>query len=1361
MTAHVGLSRFDRRWRLVGAGIFNVWRFGTLELRAPTGRLLLRGLNGTGKTTALEGLFPYLLDLNAAKLVAGKSRTTSLSSLMREGANGAKRRYGYTWLTIEEPNEGLWSFGVRIQYSEGASPPVRVVPFTIPGRPLYDLKLCGPARESLTVEQFHDGVTRCEGQVFDSEELYVAHVATRIYKTPDVVAITSLAQDLRQVRNPTLLGDISPQAASDALRESLPGVAEEVIVATADALAASDETREAFERDCEAAELLAAFSDAWCAHATEVVRTTHQSAVAAANQVVAKEKTVKALAAKLASARDAAESARERMNDLEASISAKQAEIEALMQHEAYKDAGRLSDLERTYEARASEAATSARALVAAAAQTASRANAAREQFDTIHEDLGEVIDTVLAADSAAIPAAFDVSRSDEPRRILSAGAVEADPGPKVIFHGDPQSLRDGAEAWARLAGEHSARAEAATLALTDHKPIVAFMVEALAAEKKSGLLRSAAELAVAKRDRAEQSARTEASALVGAITAWTTTAHGLMGDDVFAKQMLEASLVADMWSTTDVETLAAADPSQVLDTADGWAATATLRAERVAAALVSRAGGLRQEALALGEEARRFRDEAAALRAGRLLPLPRPEWAGPGDDALALGALLEWNEGVTERQQALIENALGASGLLGATLHEGGAETLAWRVDASAPPQPQNLASALAVDPDHPSAKRAIDVLERVALSDSADFPTPTALVIGRDGSFRAGVLLGHPSTLEPPPPQHVGARKRHAAAQSRAARLEEKASSLESAAGTLEGEARRLRDRAADVQTAGCAYPSRDALRRSEVARAQLETTAYDALRSATEAAEAARHRQAAFEAAEDEWRTRTRARGLPTDIDALTGMRDRGRGIALAIANGATKLSKLAGRFERVLSQVSEDERDADLAVVEAAARAARDQAQAAGVAVQVLRETAGAAIAEVLARLSTAKAHLQAYKDQVQPTQQDVSSKERIETETEVKLTTENSALAQARPAAAVTLAALRGLLETPGVIDAVLDGDAPADGDALLPQVEGRLEGRKTLPRKTVLQHHDQVRDRLAGTWSLDLGEDRGDLLTYALTYRDAVYTPTAAAAHAANMKTRAEQALAASEERALRDFVLGRLPSAIGTAWTRLHDWVKDVNRKMKSAAASSGVGVRVHVPLRSDQDLPPAARTVYELACLVSDAERTGEQQRQLSEALQQLFAASVGDTMRQRVEDAVDIREWVDVYYEVTRPDGKTQRWNSKTGLSSGERRLVVLAPMLAALAASYDAMGEKALRIVALDEIPAEVDERGRDGLARYLAELDLDLVCTSHMWDGCPGAWDGIDAHDLEAADGMVVGSWMMVRGQTSIPGDGEP
>src|SRR5262249_21381277 len=145
------VTRFHRRWRLVGAGLSNVWRFGDLDLPANSGRLLLRGPNGTGKTTALEALWPFLLDLDATRLAAGKARPTSLPSLMREGASG-KRRYGYAWMTLADPADALHSFGVRLQYTDGGSPPVRVVPFTIPGRPLYDMPLYLAGKATLTTE---------------------------------------------------------------------------------------------------------------------------------------------------------------------------------------------------------------------------------------------------------------------------------------------------------------------------------------------------------------------------------------------------------------------------------------------------------------------------------------------------------------------------------------------------------------------------------------------------------------------------------------------------------------------------------------------------------------------------------------------------------------------------------------------------------------------------------------------------------------------------------------------------------------------------------------------------------------------------------------------------------------------------------------------------------------------------------------------------------------------------------------------------------------------------------------------------------------------------------------------------------
>ena len=131
-------DRFGGRWRLIGAWRLNVWRYGDLDLAAPSGRLLMRGPNGTGKTTALEALWPYLLDLNAAKLGAWKARPTSLKLLMSEGATrNAATTVHVLAVRRQQRKPGRARCGSRRlrQYSENGSPAVTVIPFIMPGPP--------------------------------------------------------------------------------------------------------------------------------------------------------------------------------------------------------------------------------------------------------------------------------------------------------------------------------------------------------------------------------------------------------------------------------------------------------------------------------------------------------------------------------------------------------------------------------------------------------------------------------------------------------------------------------------------------------------------------------------------------------------------------------------------------------------------------------------------------------------------------------------------------------------------------------------------------------------------------------------------------------------------------------------------------------------------------------------------------------------------------------------------------------------------------------------------------------------------------------------------------------------------------
>ncbi len=1358
-------SRFERRWHLTGAGLSNVWRFGDLELPAASGRLLLRGPNGTGKTTALEALAPYLLDLNAARLSAGKARTTSLSSLMREGA-ASKRRYGYVWLTLAGPVEGTWSFGVRIQYSEGASPPVKAIPFAVPGRPLHELKLYAAGRGPLSAEQFAEAIAGCGGQLFDSEETYVSHLAARIFGTPDREEVATLAGRLRQVRNPTLLGDVSPQAAADALRESLPGVTEDVIGATADALAESDATREAFARDKEAADLLQDFRAVWCAHATDVVTNAHAAAFDAAREVRTQQSRVKTRTSELAAAGTEAEKVKQHVEQLDSDIASARAEVDALEGHQTYKEAGRLNELKKSVAAQTSAADAAAQAMRETVRAVVVEGESLRRQLDNIIEDLAEHTSQACSADPAADPGVPLLSWTHRPRAVLRTGEVVADPGAELVIHGDSTRLRETASAWSQRAQVHALQSDAAAVALSDHKTVELLQKDANEAARTARETAARADGESVKAKRAEVATRDASRALLEALLPWPKT-HPQLVEPLrpSAASEIKEGIASGSWGIGDIEQLADSEPGQVLAVCDAWARHAMARAEAIAGELRSRAQQAVSEAAKFREDAGLLREEAKQLREGRLLPLPRPEWAGAADDSVALGAALDWpTDSGDPAARALLEAAMAAAGLLGASLGDDGATTRCWRVDATGPAIERNLSEFVAVDPGHPLASAASTVLSRVRLVSSATSDpsedSESALVIGRDGTFRAGVLRGRvPGADNPgllPPASHVGARQRRAAAIARAEDLDLQATQLEEKAGEQERGARRLESDADAVSALGHTFPSRENLRAAESHRAEIVRIARDAQDAASAARVEDERLARQLHQARAEWLERTRSRGLPGDVEQLEHMRDHGASTARKLRDAAGPLGgKLAERLDRVVGGYSADEIAKKLTRSETEARAAFRTATDTKTALRVLEETAGAAIADVLARHESASKRLSSLQSDVDPARERQLQAVKDEATARARLEEAEGQLREAQPKAAQLLSALRTLLGVPGVADAVIDGDGPAEDAQLLGQLAAKLQGRKTMAKKTVRERADAARAKLAGIWSLDPGDDHGELLTYVLTHRDATHTPTEAAAYAEMLKRRAEQALAASEERALREFVIGRLPSAISTAWIRLQDWIHEVNRKMRSAAASSGVGVQVRIPLR--EDLAPASRDVYELSCKVSDAERTSEQQRRLGEALQALLAAAEGETMQQRVASAVNIRDWVEVHYEVTRPGGKTQRWNSKTGLSGGERRLVVLAPMLAAIAAAYDGFGEKALRLVTLDEVPAEVDERGREGLARYIAELDLDLVCTSYLWDGCPGAWDGIDAHDLEAGpDGTVVAFPMLVRGLLPIP-----
>ena len=76
-----------RRWMLSRAGIVNVYQYGNEILHFAGGRLLLRGVNGSGQSTAMNMLLPFLLDADTRRIDAAGEQSGVLRSWMLSGRN--------------------------------------------------------------------------------------------------------------------------------------------------------------------------------------------------------------------------------------------------------------------------------------------------------------------------------------------------------------------------------------------------------------------------------------------------------------------------------------------------------------------------------------------------------------------------------------------------------------------------------------------------------------------------------------------------------------------------------------------------------------------------------------------------------------------------------------------------------------------------------------------------------------------------------------------------------------------------------------------------------------------------------------------------------------------------------------------------------------------------------------------------------------------------------------------------------------------------------------------------------------------------------------------------------------------------
>ena len=1284
------------------AGIINLWDYRDEEFSFAGGWLVLRGPNGSGKTKALEVLFPFVLDgrIDPKRLnpFAAEDRTMKSNLLFR----GQDSALGYVWIEFTHRGTGeAVTCGIGLHAQRHRDTPARWH-FVAEGRVGEDFSLLTHDDRPLTRKQLAAELGR---ELIASTADYRAAVDQRLFGLGRE-RYEQLLTLILTLRRPQLAKNLDPARLSDTLTAGLRPLDDDLIAEAA----RSFDDMESVQRTLEG---LAAADDATRAFLASYSTYLRVHARAAADRLTARraetaERAValRTAAVDLAAARETQAAAQTRAESADASLAAQRARLDQLRSSAAYQAVEQLADLERlvrTCEQTARQATAERERRTAATG----RARAEAEHAARIGAELDSAVsrDAATVADHAHTAGLPWTPADAEPARLADRSAALA-----AARHEGVRAVR-GAQQVAR--GAEQTR-DLARVALDRAQEAVA-----------------GAETAETAAESALESAREEARTALGR---WTE-AHGTLVAEEGAGRLAEAlELTGEADAVTLADAFTEATAPAVQELRDTLAA---LRAQRTDA-----------ERRRADTEAER--DRIAAEHDDAPPPARGRTAARASGDGVPLWQLVDFDSELTGRQRADLEAALEASGLLDALVT---AEDIPVAVGHSegylrvgASVNGPSLADLLR--PEAPEGNAAIPaaritaVLRSVAVTGELDAGTPQ---ISPDGRYAAGVLVGAHTKEHA---EYVGATARARRRAARIAACETLLAELSTELDELGREQART-DNALDAYAAARAALPRttgitQTLRELDKATARLRATrdaadaaqgSYDESVAACSVAERALRRTAAEHSIETERvdAVETATRAFETAVRELAARRREHARQTEAAQAGADRLTAAV-----------EDE-EAALDTERAAHR--RHAEEAAGL--DALQAAVGAEAQEVMRQVQTAEDGIDA-----------------LAREAEVARTAQHAAIACAAAAEARRTAvaeagavaaaeekdtahglrpyAARELLDIlrcpPGLAWPAQEADWA--GEALPPAVAAVHEAilsatRDLTPTETSLKQSvtrltralDDLQAQLAAAGQDYRPEwDGSDGVIVVRVADEEGPLPVAAFAHKISSHRRDQaELLSDSEQRILEDALLTRLAQQIHDRTVDARDLIRRMNTDMRARTMSSGTTVGVSWLLADHLD--DEQRAVCGL--LDADAARLGP------DGLARVrvhFAAQIKTARarhrdlpyRELLAEVLDYRRWRQFAFQLVRPgeSGTTEERLTRarhSRLSGGEQSVSLHLPLFAAAHAMLNSADPHAPRLLALDEAFAGVDDTGRGELMSLAAQFDLDLFMTGYdLW-----------------------------------------
>ncbi|MCD2193036.1 TIGR02680 family protein [Actinomycetospora endophytica] len=1358
-----------RRWQPSRAGILNVYQYQDEVLDFAGGRLLLRGVNGSGKSTAMNMLLPFLLEADVRKIdAAGEQRGVLRSWMLSD--NDDTQRTGYLWIEfVREADGGGTEYrtvgcGVRANRSTDR---VATWWFSTDRRAKIDFRL------TEADVPFSADVLRTElgshGQVFGSTAEYRAEVARRFFGGTDPSAYFRL---LHQVRNPRV-GDRIDTDLPRTMREALPPVPDDAVSDAAQPLEDLEDHRRNVTDLAATAEALDGVVEVYADYARRVLMTAVEgagSSVDAARTASKRLERDEAAAGRAVTARDGATRTVGDLTDEHARATSERQGLVSLPEYSAHADLVRRRDeLGRADDAAATLDGVRQRAHT----RTTTAADTVGGARGQLESDLAGVTQHLQEVATAARTASAPVRLPDPPALVTEPRHDEAgdttvdvpaeDTDPADDLTAELVGVADGLRTHRSTVRDLRERAAAA-----DRDTAAADRADAEATES-----RERADAAAEQADTARRAARVAADEHAEAVGGW--------------HERLATHLAAVPAAEPDGETgwlpvPATEQPDRATEHADRDGGDDLRRRAEVLVSAARRVSDDAAGALAAARsrasarvdevsgELEELRAEYARVEAADELPLPREAWRTDADtdDGILFASVVDFAERLDDGSRAGLEAALEASGLLAArvtadgALRGDGGELL---VTAGPDGGSGGLGELLApIDTGAVPTAVVAGVLAGIGIA-----PGP-GLWVSDDGSFGAGPLRGRHTK---PAAEHVGAGARAQARERRLAELAERIEQAQARLATARGVAGALDEHAEALRVLVRDLPSTRAVDDAVVAATGAARYAEEAAgRAAERASTAAETRRRADDAVARLQQEASDA-NLPTDParleELLEAIADAER--ALAAVESATERVRRSGRAWR--EAITGWEREVtDLASAVTDHRAAAGHAASVRTELDTVEASLGEEPAKVAARVSELDTHLREVAGRLDTAREEQTNATVAVREAELRVESARETVTEREKAATAGRARLVEAVEVPGLLAAAEragepstpesrtarsspstvtnepfaghDSDAEAPAEETPPEpipatpetVEGAEELvtalRERIPAPRVQVTEDALekalrstRDHLASGWDIESrrGADGTPLAVHVTGPTRAVLAQMVH--RVAIQRRRATSLLSAQQDQALRNLLHGRVAREVADALFAARELVERINRILKGVTSSQGIGVRLEWKPRGDLD--PDTATALELLGKHPDL-RTPEEDDQVREAVKGLVEQARTEdpeaSYRTVIGEVLDYRTWHEMRIYLRRPNRNDELLTRRTTLSEGEKKLVTVLPMASAAAASaaaHDPHAVGAPRLVLLDDAFAKVSEDNHAKLFGLLVDLDVDFVVTSErLW-----------------------------------------